>query len=33
MPDALRNSGPSYLRWRREALERGDVAAAVPAAA
>jgi uncharacterized protein (DUF2236 family) len=28
MPKALRNMGPGYLRWRREALERGDVAAA-----
>ncbi len=26
MPKALRNVGPRYLRWRREALERGDVA-------
>jgi uncharacterized protein (DUF2236 family) len=32
MPEALRNTGPGYLRWRREALERGE-AAAVPAAA
>ena len=31
MPKALRNMGPGYLRWRRKALERGDVAAA-PAA-
>lgn len=28
MPEWLRNTGPGYLRWRREALERGDVAAA-----
>jgi uncharacterized protein (DUF2236 family) len=27
MPEALRNTGPGYLRWRHEALERGDVAA------
>lgn len=27
MPAALRNTGPRYLRWRREAIERGDVAA------
>jgi len=40
MPKSLRNMGPGYLRWRREALDRGDVAAAartpagsVPAAA
>ena len=26
LPAALRNVGPRYLRWRREALERGDVA-------
>lgn len=26
MPAALRNTGPGYVRWRREALERGDVA-------
>jgi uncharacterized protein (DUF2236 family) len=26
MPAALRNTGPNYVRWRREALERGDVA-------
>src|SRR5919197_141749 len=26
MPRSLRNTGPGYLRWRREALERGDVA-------
>lgn len=31
MPKSLRNMGPAYLRWRREALERGDVAAAAPA--
>jgi uncharacterized protein (DUF2236 family) len=28
MPARLKNSGPLYLRWRREALERGDVAQA-----
>jgi uncharacterized protein (DUF2236 family) len=28
MPPALRNSGPVYLRWRREAIARGEVAAA-----
>jgi uncharacterized protein (DUF2236 family) len=33
MPAALRNTGPGYIRWRRDALERGEVAAAVPAAA
>jgi uncharacterized protein (DUF2236 family) len=27
MPPALRNSGPVYLRWRREAIARGEVAA------
>jgi uncharacterized protein (DUF2236 family) len=32
MPEWLRNTGPGYLRWRREALERGDVAA-LPSAA
>jgi uncharacterized protein (DUF2236 family) len=26
MPSSLRNVGPRYLRWRREALARGDVA-------
>ncbi len=26
LPRSLRNCGPAYLRWRREALERGDVA-------
>lgn len=26
MPAALRNTGPAYLRWRREAIARGDVA-------
>lgn len=26
IPGRLRNVGPAYLRWRREALERGDVA-------
>lgn len=26
LPRRMRNVGPSYLRWRREALERGDVA-------
>lgn len=28
MPAALRNTGPGYLRWRTEAIARGDVAAA-----
>jgi uncharacterized protein (DUF2236 family) len=28
MPAALRNTGPGYLRWRSEALARGDVACA-----
>ncbi len=32
LPEWLRNTGPGYLRWRREALERGDVAA-LPSAA
>ena len=32
MPKSLRNTGPGYLRWRREALERGDVAS-LPSAA
>jgi uncharacterized protein (DUF2236 family) len=32
MPRSLRNTGPGYLRWRREALTRGDVAA-LPSAA
>jgi uncharacterized protein (DUF2236 family) len=27
MPRSLRNSGPLYLRWRREAIARGEVAA------
>lgn len=27
MPGRLRNTGPQYLRWRREAIARGDVAA------
>jgi uncharacterized protein (DUF2236 family) len=26
MPRALRNTGPTYMRWRREAIARGDVA-------
>ena len=26
MPPSLRNTGPGYLRWRREALARGEVA-------
>jgi uncharacterized protein (DUF2236 family) len=33
MPASLRCFGPAYLRWRREAIDRGDVAAGVPAAA
>jgi uncharacterized protein (DUF2236 family) len=28
MPAALRNTGPGYLRWRGEAIARGDVASA-----
>jgi len=28
MPPSLRNTGPGYLRWRSEAIERGDVASA-----
>jgi uncharacterized protein (DUF2236 family) len=28
MPPQARNFGPHYLRWRREAIERGDVASA-----
>ncbi len=27
LPGSLRNVGPSYLRWRREAIARGDAAA------
>ena len=30
-PSSVRNSGPDYLRWRREALARGDVASGVRA--
>ena len=26
IPRSLRDTGPGYLRWRREALARGDVA-------
>jgi uncharacterized protein (DUF2236 family) len=26
MPASLRNTGPGYLRWREEAIARGDVA-------
>jgi hypothetical protein len=26
MPSWLRNTGPGYLRWRAEAIARGDVA-------
>lgn len=33
MPAALRNTGPGYLRWRREAIDRGEVASAPPYAA
>jgi len=35
MPASLRNFGPSYLRWRREAIARGDAASTtrVPVAA
>ncbi len=28
MPSSLRNTGPHYLRWRRDAIARGDVASA-----
>jgi uncharacterized protein (DUF2236 family) len=28
MPKWLRNTGPGYLRWRHEAIARGDVASA-----
>jgi hypothetical protein len=28
MPPQARNFGPHYLRWRRKAIERGDVASA-----
>ncbi|MDX6698416.1 MAG: hypothetical protein QOE65_1813 [Solirubrobacteraceae bacterium] len=28
LPAALRNTGPNYVRWRHEALERGEVAGA-----
>lgn len=28
LPRALRNTGPGYVRWRRDALERGEVAGA-----
>jgi len=27
MPKGLRNMGPGYLRWRREAIARGDATA------
>ena len=30
-PAWVRNTGPDYLRWRREALARGDVASGVRA--
>jgi uncharacterized protein (DUF2236 family) len=30
MPRSLRNTGPTYLRWRREAIARGEVASASP---
>ena len=35
LPETLRVFGPSYLRWRREAIARGDAAAPsrVPVAA
>jgi hypothetical protein len=26
MPSWLRNTGPGYLRWREEAIARGEVA-------
>jgi uncharacterized protein (DUF2236 family) len=32
MPSWLRNTGPGYLRWREEAIARGDVASGVLAA-
>ena len=32
LPGRLRNTGPAYLRWRREALARGDVASLPPGA-
>lgn len=31
MPASMRNFGPSYLRWRREAIARGEVASGTPA--
>jgi uncharacterized protein (DUF2236 family) len=33
MPRSLRCFGPAYLRWRHDAIERGDVASRMPAAA
>lgn len=33
MPASLRCFGPAYIRWRREAIERGDVASGFPAVA
>jgi uncharacterized protein (DUF2236 family) len=30
MPRSLRNTGPSYMRWRSEAIARGDVASGSP---
>lgn len=33
MPSSLRCFGPAYLRWRREPIDRGDVASGVPAMA
>lgn len=27
MPKSLRNMGPTYLKWRREAIARGDATA------
>jgi uncharacterized protein (DUF2236 family) len=30
MPKSLRNTGPAYLRWRRKAIARGDVASGPP---
>ncbi len=29
LPSSLRNFGPSYLRWRREAIARGEVASGI----
>jgi hypothetical protein len=29
MPSWLRNTGSTYLRWREQAIARGDVASAI----